>query len=89
VSLAGLFLMSAEWQFGLSLLVFLGSTAKNGTPARAALYSMNCLSCTNAHGEWSQRCASLTVAFFLLPLSSSTAMAEEMPLAYAPLSGNA
>ena len=58
---------------------------KEWNAKRAALYSMNCLSCPNAHEEWSRRCAFLTVALFLMPFSSSTAIAEEVPLASATI----
>ena len=78
---SGLFFLSMAWQFGHSLLVLCGSTTMMGMPASLALYSMNDLSWWKAHELRIYLLPFLTVVLILIPLRSSMAIAEEVPLA--------
>jgi hypothetical protein len=83
---SGLFFPVMAWQFGHSLLVLCGSITMTGMPASLALYSMNDLSWWKDHELWMYMSPFLTVVLILIPLRSSMAIAEEVPLASCTIS---
>jgi hypothetical protein len=74
------------WQLGHSLLVLRGSITMTGMPASLALYSMNDLSWWKDHELWMYMFPFLTVVLILIPLRSSMAIAEEVPLTLCTIS---